>query len=116
MRESVDALQKGENIVIFPEISDKGYLAELEGFHAGFIALCETCKKKGIDVPVYVTYFRKSDLKYVVDAPVLYSELTGSGASREEVIERLLKRCNELGKMQFNEGMSALNEEVAVAK
>ena len=102
LRESVAALQKGENIVIFPEVSDKGYLAELEGFHAGFVALCEVCKKKGMDVPVYVTYFRKSDLKYIVDKPVLYSELTANGETKEEVLEKLLLRCNELGKMQFD--------------
>ena len=102
LRESIAALQKGENIVIFPEVSDKGYLAELEGFHAGFVALCEVCKKKGMDVPVYVTYFRKSDLKYIVDKPVLYSELTANGETKEEVLEKLLLRCNELGKMQFD--------------
>lgn len=102
LRESVAALQKGENIVIFPEVSDNGYLAELEGFHAGFVALCEVCKKKGMDVPVYVTYFRKSDLKYIVDKPVLYSELTANGETKEEVLAKLLLRCNELGKMQFD--------------
>ena len=107
LRESVAALQKGENIVIFPEVSDKGYLAELEGFHAGFVALCEVCKKKGMDVPVYVTYFRKSDLKYIVDKPVLYSELTANGETKEEVLEKLLLRCNELGKMQFDSATSS---------
>ena len=101
LRESVEALKKGENIVIFPEISDKGYLAELEGFHPGFVALCEVCKKKGMDVPVYVTYFRKSDLKYIVDKPVLYSQLTANGETKEQVLQKLLTRCNELGKMQF---------------
>ncbi len=112
LRESVDALKKGENIVIFPEISDNGYLAELEGFHPGFVALCEVCKKKGMDVPVYVTYFRKSDLKYIVDAPVLYSELTANGETKEQVLEKLLLRCNELGKMQFDSAES----EAAVAQ
>ncbi len=116
LRESVEALQKGENIVIFPEISDKGYLAELEGFHAGFVALCEVCKKKGIDVPVYVTYFRKSDLKYIVDKPVLYSELTANGETKEQVLEKLLLRCNELGKMQFDGAEGKAIEEVAVTK
>ena len=54
-----------------------------------------------MDVPVYVTYFRKKDLVYVVDKPVLYSELSANGETREEIIEKLLTRCNELGKMQF---------------
>ena len=51
----------GENIVIFPEDSTNGYLENLEGFYNGFILLCEMCYKKGIDVPVYVTYFRKKE-------------------------------------------------------
>lgn len=116
LRESVEAIKNGENIVIFPEVSDKGYLAELEGFHPGFVALCEVCKKKGIDLPIYVTYFRKSDLKYIVDKPVLYSELTANGESREQVIERLLNRCNELGKMKFDGTVSEVNEEAAVTE
>ena len=40
IRESIKALKDGDNIVIFPENSEKGYLEELEGFHAGFVLLC----------------------------------------------------------------------------
>lgn len=103
LRESVKAIENGENIVVFPEISDKGYLAKLEGFHAGFSMLAEACAKKGIDVPIYVTYFKKAERVYVVDKPVLWSELKASGKTREEIVDALLKRCNELGEMQFNE-------------
>lgn len=102
IRESLIALQNGDNVVIYPEVSDKGYLAELEGFHAGFVALAETCKKRGMDVRIYVTYFRKSDLTYIVDAPVLYSQLSSNGETRDEIAKKMLDRCNELGKMQFN--------------
>ena len=111
LRESVEALKAGENIVIYPEISTHGYLAELEGFHLGFVALAEVCKKKGMDVPVYVTYFRKSDLTYIVDAPVLYSELSKNGESKEEIAKKLLKRCNELGKMQFGADVGSTEAE-----
>ena len=120
LRESVEALQAGDNIVIYPEISDKGYLAELEGFHLGFVVLAEVCKKKGMDVPIYVTYFRKSDLTYIVDKPVLYSELSSNGETREEIAKKLLERCNELGKMQFKvevaeiEGIDAENSSETV--
>ena len=34
---SETAIKNGESVVIFPEVSDKGYLAELEGFHFGFL-------------------------------------------------------------------------------
>ena len=101
MRESVAALQAGNNIVAFPERSDKGYLAELEGFHEGVVMLAEVCKMRGIDLPIFVTYFRKSDLTYIIDKPVLYSELCRDGKTRAEIARELCDRCNALGKMTF---------------
>lgn len=114
IRESVSAIKEGDNIVIYPEDSKNGYLPELEGFFGGFVVLAETCKKQGVDVPIYVTYFKKSELTYIVDAPVMYSELTKNGESREEVALKLLNRCNELGKMTFNESVKDDDEELAV--
>lgn len=101
IKQSIEALRNGENIVIFPEDSTKGYLEELEGFYLGFIALAETCKRRGIDVPIYVTYFRKKDKIYIIDAPIKYSKLTQNGETKEQIAKRLVDRCNELGKMQF---------------
>jgi 1-acyl-sn-glycerol-3-phosphate acyltransferase len=102
LRESVSAIRAGENVVIFPEDATKGYLAELEGFFPGFVMLAEVCYRKGIDVPIYVTYFRKKELTYVVDAPVYYSALRAEGGTREEIAKRLLLRCNELGRMPLD--------------
>ncbi len=102
LKESVDAITQGDNIIIFPEDSTKGYLPELEGFYAGFILLAEKCLKKGIDVPIYVSYYRKSDNTYIFDAPIFYSELLQSGASKEQIADKLRLRCNELGKMNFD--------------
>ena len=101
IKQSVKALRNGENIVIFPEDSSKGYLDELEGFYAGFVALCEVCKRGGMDVPIYVTYFRKKDKVYVVDKPVMYSELSSNEETKEQIAKKLVDRCNELGKMEF---------------
>ena len=113
LRESVDALKEGYNIVIFPEDSAKGYLEVLEGFFAGFVMLAETCKKQGMDLPIYVTYFRKKDLTYIIDKPVLYSELCKDGATKEEIAKQLVERCNELGQMQFEASVPATNEQIA---
>ena len=101
LRESVASIQAGDNIVIFPEDSTNGYLPQLEAFHQGFIALAEACLRKGIDVPVYVTFFQKKELVYVVDKPVLYSELLKECGGKDGVAQRLLERCNELGRMNF---------------
>jgi hypothetical protein len=103
MRESTEALKSGDNVVVFPEDSTNGYLAELEGFHEGFVLLADTCKKRGMDLSIYVSYFRKSDRTYIFDAPVKYSELSEKYKSRESIAKFLCERCNELGKMQFDE-------------
>lgn len=105
IRDSVNAIKCGENIVVFPEDSTNGYLDQLEGFHAGFVMLADTCLKRGIDVPIYVTYFNKRKLKYIVDAPVYYSTLKKEGRTRCDVANILLDRCNELGKMSYKEEM-----------
>ncbi len=112
IRESLAAIKAGENIVIFPEDSTNGYLEELEGFHVGFAVFAEVCLKQGIDLPVYVTYFRKKDLTYIVDAPIAYSQLRAECNGKKEICRRLVERCNELGKMRFEAPMSALNEEI----
>ncbi len=123
LRESVNALQQGDNIVIFPEDSTQGYLETLQGFHPGFVALAEVCRKKGMDVPIYITYFRKKDGLYIVDKPVFYSQLIANKETREEVIAKCLNRCNELGQMQFDipDGakevfIDELEKEIAVAE
>lgn len=102
--ESLEALGAGENVVVFPEDSKNGYLAELEGFFHGFIMLAQVAYRRGVDLPIYVTYFKKKEKQYVIDAPVYYSELCRGNASRDEIAARLLARCNELGKMQFEPG------------
>ncbi len=103
IRETIEALKDGDNIVIFPEDSEKGYLAELEGFHAGFVLLGEQCLKSGIDISIHVSYFRKAENTYVFDAPVKYSDLKEKYKTREEISRQLCLRCNELGKMDISQ-------------
>ena len=91
----------GESIVIFPEDSSDGYCDELKGFHAGFVMLAEKCLNSGIDVPVYVSYFKKKERQYIFDAPVKYSELKTRFGDRNAIAGYLCDRCNKIGKMQF---------------
>lgn len=101
LKDSLKAIQDGDNVVIFPEKSDKGYLPELEGFYKGFLSFADVCKAKDIDVPIYVSYFKIKEKIYVFDKPVKYSSLIATGESRDQIAKKLLDRCNELGKMQF---------------
>ena len=75
-----DILNK-ESVVVFHEDSTKGYLKELEGFHSGVVMLAEYCYKKGIDVPIYVTYLKLDSKAYVIDEPVNYSFLASTKES-----------------------------------
>jgi len=101
IRESVESIKQGDNIVIFPEDSEDGYHDELKGFHEGFVLLCEQCLKQGIDIPVYVSYFKKAKNTYVFDKPQSYSTLKQQFQTREKIAKHLCERCNELGKLEI---------------
>ncbi len=111
MRESLEAVKNGESIVIYPEDSAKGYLAQLEGFFSGFAVFAEHALKKGIDLPIVVSYFRKKEKVFVFDRTQKYSSLLNKYGTKEKVIEYLLNRCNELGVMD----LSAYAQEKQVA-
>lgn len=100
--ESIETLEDGKSVIIFPEISDKGYLDVLEGFHQGFTMLGSILLRKGKDMPITVAYFRKNEKRYIVDKPMMLSELFKDGATREDIAKRLCDRCNELGQMDIN--------------
>lgn len=102
IKESMEAIKQGHNIVVYPEDSTNGYLSELEGFHPGFVVFANYALKHGYDLPIYVTYFRKSDRTYIIDKPFMYSTLANQGLSKEEIADKLRLRCNELGKMYFD--------------
>ena len=87
-------------MVVFPEDSSKGYLPELEGFYQGFLSLAKHLLKKGIDVPIVVSYFQKANNRYIFDEAVLYSELLKRYGDHGAIAEQLRLRCNELGKLE----------------
>lgn len=111
IRESLEAIKKGENIVIFPEKSDEGYKETLDGFYAGFVMFADVCKKQGIDLPIFASYFNKNEKIYLIDKPVLYSELCKKYESKEIIAETLCNRCNELGKMIIEEIVPSQKQE-----
>ncbi len=113
IKESIATIQDRKSIMIYPEDSSKGYLAELEGFYGGFMLLAEACAKQNIDVPIVVSYFRKEQKIYVFDKPIKYSELVAKYQTRENIIEQLLNRCNELGSMDLSQYLSEEQKQVA---
>ena len=96
---SLDILNKGHNIIVFPEDSSSGYFDKLTKFYSGFLFLAKTCYKKGHDVPIFVSYYSKKLRKIVVDKPIKYSSLLEKykDLSHDEIALELLNRCNQLG-------------------
>lgn len=111
IKESIGAIREGKSVVVFPEHSEKGYLPELEGFFEGFAVFAEHCAKTGIDLPVVVSYFRKSENTYVFDSPILYSELLSQYGDRKGIVSHLLARCNELGKIKIDDDVPTQKEQ-----
>ena len=108
VRESIDAIKDGYNIVIFPELSNGGYKKRLEGFHAGVLLFAERAYAEGLDLPVFVAYFNKKNRVCLVDAPVRYSQLKATGLSRDRLAGKLCERCNELGEMTYDKNFKEL--------
>lgn len=99
LAESVETIKHNQSVLLFPEDSTKGYLDELEGFYAGFVVLAKTLYKQGIDVPIVVSYYKKEAKEYIIDNPVLYSELLNKYETQEEIAKQLCERTNELFKI-----------------
>lgn len=103
INESLNAVKLGQSVVIYPEDSTKGYLKELEGFYAGFVMLAEVALRKGIDLPIVVSYFKKEQKQYVFDCPIKFSQLKEKYQTKEQIANALLLRCNQLGKGEYAE-------------
>ncbi len=99
LSESVKCLEEGKSVIIFPEISDKGYLDVLEGFHPGFTMLASVLLRKKTDVQITTAYYKKSEKKYIIDKPVMLSDIYKESVTREALAKMLCDRCNELGQM-----------------
>ena len=94
---SLKAINNDYAIVIYPEDSSHGYKDVIEYFYNGFLALAEAAKRKGYDLPIYVSYYQKRKRRFIIDQPVLYSSLlTKYDSDNDKIAEALRKRLNEL--------------------
>lgn len=101
IKESVEAIKQGENVVIFPEVSEGGYHAQLKGFFAGFVLFAQECFKEGIDLPIYVSYYKKDQNVYYFDKPISYSKLKEVCPTRQNMADYLVEKCNALGRLDY---------------
>lgn len=101
LKEGVETLKAGHSVVIFPEVSDRGYFKELTGFYPGAVLFFQYCRRHGLNVPVHVAYLQRESRNFIFDAPTTVNELLDLGLNKTELAQKLCDRCNELGRMTF---------------
>lgn len=94
---SVDVLNEGGSVLIFPENSDEGYKDVLTEFHAGFVTLAECYyKKTGKDVPVHPVYYHRKKKIMAIGEPIYVQDYVKKGLNRAQIAEEFRKIVNNL--------------------
>ena len=96
IKESVEVLKEGQNVIIFPEDSSDGYHDNLKSFFSGYMLLARQCYKNGLDVKIYLSYFVKEKRTFVMDKPIRYSEILKMNKSDKEISKMFCDRTNQL--------------------
>ena len=102
IRCSMDVLESGASVMIFPEDSTDGYFDELTSAFPGFVMLWQHYfRKTGEDLPVIPVYYHKRSRKIVVGKPQSVKSLFDSGLNRDEIAEHFKDEINFLFREHF---------------
>lgn len=101
---SMEVLDSGAAVSVYPEDSNRGYFDEMTHFFPGFVMLAEQYfKRTGEDVPVYPVYYGRKKKKIVVGNPLYVQELKKEGLDRSQIAERFKDEVNELYRTYFKD-------------
>jgi hypothetical protein len=101
---SLECLEAGYNISLYPEDSNKGYFDEMVHFFPGFVMLSEQYyKKTGVDLPIYPMYYGRKKNKIVVGKPLFVQDYASKGMKRDEIAEIFRLEVNKLYHDHFKE-------------
>ncbi len=99
---TLNHLDAGNPVLIFPEDSNTGYHEILQKYHKGFVYISELYfKKHQQDLPVYPVYYHK-DLRAIIIGKKQYiQDLIKKGLNRSEIAEHFKNTTNELANQLF---------------
>ncbi|MBO7186887.1 MAG: hypothetical protein J6V68_00615 [Clostridia bacterium] len=104
MQYSMQCLDAGFAISLYPEDSNDGYFDEMKHFFPGFVMLSEQYfKKTGEDLPIFPMYYGRKKKKIVVGKPMYVQEFVKKGLNREEIVEQYRLAVNQLYYDHFQE-------------
>lgn len=94
---SMDYLNKGSNIIIFPEDISHGYFDVLKTYFSGFWLLAKQYVEKfKKDIKIYNMYFKKKTKTLIIDKAISVKELLKKSLDRKKIAEQFKDRANEL--------------------
>ncbi len=97
IKKTVDVLNDDTAVMIFPENSNSGYLAQPKSFFPGFVLVMEyyykTSKK---DIPTRPVYYHKDKKLIVVGEKFYLQDLKAQGMDKTAIAEYFRCRVNEL--------------------
>ena len=96
IKRSIRTIEKGKDIVIYPEDSTNGYKEQLTYLHPGFASLLEMVYQRGKDLPVYVAYLNKRKNLFIVSERMHYSKLKEQYGDFESIAEAMRQLINSL--------------------
>lgn len=101
---SMQCLEAGIAVSMYPEDSNEGYFDEMKHFFSGFVMLAEQYyKKTGEDIPVYPMYYGRKKKKIVVGKPLYLQDFVKQGLKRDEIAEKCRLEVNQLYYDHFQE-------------
>lgn len=100
IRDSIQVLDSGLSIMIYPENSDNGYKEVLTEFHPGFVMLAmQYYRTHGVDLPVYPVYYHTKKHVLVIGKPLYVQDMINEGLNRYQIAERY---CNAVNQLYFD--------------
>ena len=102
IRRSLRMLERGRNILIFPENSTDGYHEILKEYHPGFAKLASTYyRRTGKNIPIYAVYYSEEHNRIVIDKPVYIESLLEDKLDEKGIANRFCERTNELFRLHI---------------
>ena len=102
MKISMERLEGGNNVLIFPEDSTDGYFEVLTKYYPGFAMLSKLyMKKTGIDLPVYPIHLNKKKRIITIGEPMFVGKELGNGKTLEEIAEFAKDYTNSLANTEL---------------
>ena len=97
IRNSMDVLDSGASVIIFPEDSSEGYFDEIREAFPGFVMLALTYyQKRGEDLPIIPMYVSNEKRRLIVGTPKYAREMERAGMKKDEMASALAEEINKL--------------------